>query len=54
MGQPRHVDPATRTEVHGPAIPDVPTGEDADAAANATAINKILAALRSRNVIASS
>lgn len=53
MGKPRYIDPFTHTEVHGPHIPDVPTGEDADPEANATAVNGILAALRSRNTIAS-
>jgi len=36
----------------GSAIPDVPTGGSATAAANATAINSILAELRTRGIIA--
>ena len=52
MGEPTVFDENTSTYVHGEAIPDVPTGAGATAADNATAINAILAALRSANIIA--
>lgn len=50
MGEPEYQDPETNTMVHGPAIADVPTGTP-DSEANAQAINDILAALRSANII---
>lgn len=53
MGAPEFFDAATNTEVHGPAIANVPT-DTPDAAANAAAINAILAALRSANIISTS
>lgn len=51
MAAPEFQDPVTHELVHGPAIADV-EAVTGDAAANASAINAILAALRSANVIA--
>ncbi|MEV2277866.1 hypothetical protein AB0I72_20000 [Nocardiopsis sp. NPDC049922] len=52
MAEPTVFDEDTGAYVHGAAIPDVPTDVSADVAANADAINGILAALRSRGIIA--
>jgi hypothetical protein len=52
MPEPSVFDEDTGAYVHGAAIADVPTDVSADAAANAEAINGILAALRSRGILA--
>jgi hypothetical protein len=54
MAEPKYEDPDTHTMVHGPAAADVPTGSNATAADGAAAINAVLEALRSANIIAGS
>lgn len=58
MGAPRFTDAATHTEVHGPKIDDLANAgtafDQAKAQAQVDALNAILAALRSANIISTS